>query len=173
MKICLCVGTRPNFMKAAPLIRAFKKYGIDYRLIHTGQHYDKNMSQIFFDELGIPEPDINLGAWIENDSPSMQVGRTMVFFSRQMELNRPDLIMVVGDVDSALACALVANKMGIRLAHFEVGERSYSQSMKQQIINQIFIDQMSDLLFYIKPDLDLDGKAFERIVEILKKGEEI
>lgn len=146
MKLCLCVGTRPNFMKAAPLIRAFKKYGIDYRLIHTGQHYDKNMSQIFFDELGIPEPDINLGAWIEGDSPSMQIGRTMVFFSRQMELNRPDLIMVVGDVNSTLACALVANKMGIKLAHVEAGERSHDRSMPEEI-NRILVDELSDLLF--------------------------
>ena len=146
MKVCLCVGTRPNFMKAAPLIRAFKKHGIDYRLIHTGQHYDKNMSQIFFDELEIPEPDIKLGAWVEGDSSSQQIGRSMVIFSRQMELNRPDLIMVLGDVNSTLACALVANKMGIQLAHVEAGERSGDRSMPEEI-NRILVDEISDYLF--------------------------
>ena len=146
MKICLCVGTRPNFMKAASLIRAFKKHGIDYQLVHTGQHYDKNMSEIFFEELGIPEPDINLGAWVEGDSPSQQIGRTLVIFSRQMELNRPDLIMVVGDVDSTLACALVANKMGIKLAHVEAGERSMDRTMPEEI-NRILVDELSDYLF--------------------------
>lgn len=146
MKICLCVGARPNFMKAAPLIRAFKKHGIPYRLIHTGQHYDKNMSQIFFDELEIPAPDINLGAWVEGDSSSQQIGRSIVIFSRQMELNRPDLIMVLGDVNSTLACALVANKMGIRLAHVEAGERSGDRSMPEEI-NRILVDEISDYLF--------------------------
>jgi len=146
MKICLCVGTRPNFMKAAPLIRAFKKHRVAYRLIHTGQHYDKNMSQIFFDELEIPAPDINLGAWVDSDSSSQQIGRTMVIFSRQMELNRPDLIMVLGDVNSTLACALVANKMGIRLAHVEAGERSFDRSMPEEI-NRILVDEISDYLF--------------------------
>ncbi len=146
MRICLCVGARPNFMKAAPLIRAFKKYGIDYQLIHTGQHYDKNMSQIFFDELEIPEPDINLGAWTEGDSTSQQIGRSMIYFSRQMELNRPDLIMVLGDVNSTLSCALVANKMGIKLAHVEAGERSKDRSMPEEI-NRILVDEISDYLF--------------------------
>jgi len=146
MKICLCVGTRPNFMKAAPLIRAFEKHGMDYWLIHTGQHYDKNMSEIFFQELGIPEPDINLGAWVEGDSASQQIGRTMVILSRQMELNRPDLMMVLGDVNSTLACALVANKMGIWLAHVEAGERSYDRSMPEEI-NRILVDDLSDYLF--------------------------
>lgn len=146
MRICLCVGTRPNFMKAAPLIRAFEKHGIDYKLIHTGQHYDKNMSEIFFQELGIPEPDINLGAWVAGDSPSQQIGRTMVIFSRQIELIKPDLIMVLGDVNSTLACALVANKMGIRLAHVEAGERSNDRSMAEEI-NRILVDEISDFLF--------------------------
>ena len=146
MKICLCVGARPNFMKASPLIRAFKKYNLEYQLIHTGQHYDKNMSEIFFKELGIPEPDINLGSWVDGDSPSQQIGRTMIYFSRQMELNRPDLIMVLGDVHSTLACALVANKMGIALAHVEAGERSRDRTMQEEI-NRILVDDMSDFLF--------------------------
>jgi len=133
-------------MKAAPLIRAFEKHGIDYKLIHTGQHYDKNMSEIFFQELGIPEPDINLGAWVAGDSPSQQIGRTMVIFSRQIELIKPDLIMVLGDVNSTLACALVANKMGIRLAHVEAGERSNDRSMAEEI-NRILVDEISDFLF--------------------------
>jgi len=146
MKICLCVGARPNFMKAASVIRAFKKNRMNYRLIHTGQHYDKNMSQIFFDELEIPKPDINLGAWVEGDSPSQQIGRTMVVFARQMEINRPDLIIVFGDVNSTLACALVANKMGIKLAHIEAGERSFDRSMPEEA-NRILVDEISDLLF--------------------------
>jgi len=151
MKICLCVGARPNFIKAASLIRAFEKYGIDYQLVHTGQHYDKNMSEIFFEELGIPEPDINLGAWVAGDSPSQQIGRTLVIFSRQVELRRtqglePDLIMVVGDVDSTLACALVANKMGIKLAHVEAGERSLDRTMPEEI-NRVLVDELSDYLF--------------------------
>ena len=146
MKICLCVGTRPNFMKAASLIRAFKKYNLEYQLIHTGQHYDKNMSEIFFGELGIPEPDINLGSWVDGDSSSEQIGRTMIYFSRQIELNRPDLIMVLGDVHSTLACALVANKMGIPLAHVEAGERSRDRSMQEEI-NRVLVDEMSDFLF--------------------------
>ena len=133
-------------MKAASLIRAFKKYGLEYQLIHTGQHYDKNMSDIFFKELGIPEPDINLGSWVAEDSSSEQVGRTMIYFSRQVELNRPDLIMVLGDVHSTLACALVANKMGIPLAHVEAGERSRDRSMQEEI-NRILVDEMSDFLF--------------------------
>ena len=148
-KICLCVGTRPNFIKAAPLIRALEKQGLSYCLIHTGQHYDNDMSDIFFQELRIPAPHINLDAKSENP-----MGRKTVqqLISIMQELQsycteyRPCIIIVFGDVLSSLACALTAKMMGIKLVHIEAGERSFDRTMPEEI-NRILIDQVSDYHF--------------------------
>lgn len=146
MKICLCVGTRPNFIKAAPLIRAFKKYNLSYRLVHTGQHYDYNISGIFFEELNIPKPNVNLAIISKNDSPIEQIAHIMQSFQAHCIEYKPDVIVVLGDVSSTLACALVAKQIGIKLAHIEAGERCGDNAMLEEI-NRKMIDSISDYLF--------------------------
>jgi len=157
MKICLCVGTRPNFIKAAPLIRAFEKYGVEYRLVHTGQHYDYNMAGVFFKELGIPKPDnmfsslnpalaLSVDDMCKDDSTIERTSKIMREFSYDCERYKPDVVMVLGDVDSSLACALTATIMNINLAHVEAGERCGDKSMVEER-NRKTIDGLSDYLF--------------------------
>ena len=142
--ICVC-GARPNFMKIAPLMRAFEKNGgFDTLLVHTGQHYDENMSQLFFDELGIPKPDINLE--VGSGSHAHQTAEIMKRFEPVVLEHKPDYVLVVGDVNSTIACGLVAVKLGVKLIHVEAGLRSFDRDMPEEI-NRILTDRISDLLF--------------------------
>ncbi len=145
-KIVLVVGARPNFMKAAPLIRELQRQprAFDTVLIHTGQHYDHNLSQLFFEQLKMPEPAIYLG--VGSGSHAHQTARIMVELEKELiELN-PDLVIVFGDVNSTLAGALVSAKLCVRLAHVEAGLRSFDNTMPEEI-NRIVTDRLSDYLF--------------------------
>lgn len=149
MLINIVAGARPNFMKIAPIIEAIrnaKKQGktISYRLIHTGQHYDKKMSGDFFEQLGIPEPDANLEAG--GGSQAEQTAAIMVRFEKDLVVNRPDLVMVVGDVTSTMACAITAQKLGIPVAHVEAGIRSGDWSMPEEI-NRLVTDSITNFFF--------------------------
>ena len=146
-------GARPNFMKIAPLIRAIKQYNATQNgrkriiiplIVHTGQHYDKTMSEVFFDELSIPKPDINLD--IGSGGHGEQTGKIMIAFEKVVMEHKPDLVIVVGDVNSTIACALVATKLQIPAAHIEAGLRSFDRSMPEEI-NRVLTDQICDFLF--------------------------
>ena len=162
--IYLVVGARPNFIKIAPLIREIKRQEIDYKLIHTGQHYDYKMSKIFFDELGIPEPDIHLN--VGSASHAVQTAKIMIEFEKVLEKPKPRLVIVVGDVNSTIACALVAKKLFIKIAHIEAGLRSFDMKMPEEI-NRILTDRISDLLFTTeesgKINLEREGIPVENI----------
>jgi UDP-N-acetylglucosamine 2-epimerase (non-hydrolysing) len=140
------VGARPNFMKIAPLIREMNKRGNDFShlLVHTGQHYDQSMSDNFFQQLEIPEPDINLE--VGSGSHAEQTGKIMIEFEKVLLEHKPDLIIVVGDVNSTIACSLVASKLGVRIAHVEAGLRSFDRTMPEEI-NRVLTDAISDFLF--------------------------
>ncbi|MCP3876150.1 MAG: UDP-N-acetylglucosamine 2-epimerase (non-hydrolyzing) [Desulfobacteraceae bacterium] len=145
MKIFLIAGARPNFMKIAPIARAFEQYSqIEYKIVHTGQHYDQNMSDVFFDELGIRNPDYHLGAG--GGTHSQQTAKIMVEFETICDKDLPDLVIVVGDVNSTLACSIVAKKMHIKVAHVEAGLRSFDLEMPEEI-NRMVTDAVSDLFF--------------------------
>ena len=149
MLITLIAGARPNFMKIAPLIKAIQaaaKTGKDihYRLVHTGQHYDKNMSDTFFEELGIPMPDVNLGCG--GGTQAEQTANIMVAFERDLMANPTDLVLVVGDVTSTMACSIVAKKLNTRVCHVEAGIRSWDLSMPEEI-NRMVTDSLADYMF--------------------------
>ena len=145
LKMALVVGARPNFTKIAPVIRQLEKNNISYDLIHTGQHYDENMSEIFFKELGIPKPHINLS--VGSGSHAKQTAEVMVLFEEYCLDRKPDVVLVVGDINSTLACAVVVSKMkGIKLGHIEAGLRSFDREMPEEI-NRIITDVVSDYLF--------------------------
>ena len=145
MKIINVVGARPNFMKIAPIMKACEASGaIDTILVHTGQHYDKKMSDLFFRQLGIPEPDINLE--IGSASHAVQTAEIMKTFEPVVLKHKPDAVLVVGDVNSTIACGLVAVKLGVKLIHVEAGLRSFDRSMPEEI-NRILTDSISDILF--------------------------
>lgn len=145
MKIFCIAGARPNFMKIAPLQRAFRQYpNIQSHIVHTGQHYDSRMSDVFFQQLEIPEPTYHLG--VGGGTHTQQTARIMLEFEKIVEADRPDLVLVVGDVNSTVACALVAVKMHIPVAHVEAGLRSGDRSMPEEI-NRILTDSISDHLF--------------------------
>ena len=145
MKVINVVGARPNFMKVAPLHRAFKAYPhIESKVVHTGQHYDERMSEIFFNQLELPVPDYYLG--VGSGSHAQITAKIMIEFEKIMEIEKPDLVLVVGDVNSTLACALVAKKMHIKLAHIEAGLRSGDGKMPEET-NRIVTDSISDYLF--------------------------
>ncbi len=149
MKIVNVVGARPNFMKIAPLMRAYcSEPGIQPLLVHTGQHYDHAMSRLFFEELSIPRPDIDLE--VGSGSHAAQTAEVMKRFEPVCLQHRPDLVLVVGDVNSTIACALVAAKLGVRVAHVEAGLRSFDRGMPEEI-NRILTDAISDLLFVSEP----------------------
>jgi UDP-N-acetylglucosamine 2-epimerase (non-hydrolysing) len=159
--ICVC-GARPNFMKMAPLMRAFKTHGgFEIQLVHTGQHYDEEMSSLFFKELQIPEPDINLE--VGSGSHTMQTSEIMKRFEPVVLDFKPDYVLVVGDVNSTIACGLVAVKLGIKLIHVEAGLRSFDRTMPEEI-NRILTDAISDLLF-VSEQSGLDNLRREGIPE--------
>lgn len=145
MKIISVVGARPNFMKMAPLSQAFATYpAIEHKIIHTGQHYDYSMNKLFFEQLGIPEPSEHLK--VGSASHAKQTAEIMVRFEEILLKGNPDVVLVVGDVNSTLACSLTASKMHIPVVHVEAGLRSGDRNMPEEI-NRILTDHLSDLLF--------------------------
>jgi UDP-N-acetylglucosamine 2-epimerase (non-hydrolysing) len=160
IKLILVAGARPNFMKIAPLVHAIDKHNeeiyqrkmrINYLLIHTGQHYDIDMSEVFFQDLGLPKPDINLE--VGSSTHAVQTANIMVGFEEVCIREKPDWVIVVGDVNSTVACTLVATKLGIKVAHVEAGLRSFDRSMPEEI-NRLVTDALSDLLLSPSPDAD-------------------
>jgi len=150
-KIILVAGARPNFMKIAPVVRAIKNYNkssvtkrINYQLVHTGQHYDVEMSESFFKDLDLPAPDIHLN--VGSGTHAEQTGKIMIEFEKVCLREKPDLVVVVGDVNSTVACALTAAKLSIPVAHIEAGLRSFDRTMPEEI-NRVLTDQISDYLF--------------------------
>ena len=149
MKITLVAGARPNFMKIAPILKAIEKarqegHSLSCRLVHTGQHYDDKLSRVFFEELSIPDPDINLGAG--SGTQAEQTARIMVEFEKDLMAHPCDLVMVVGDVNSTLACSIVAKKLITKVAHVEGGIRSFDMTMPEEI-NRIVTDSLADYFF--------------------------
>jgi UDP-N-acetylglucosamine 2-epimerase (non-hydrolysing) len=144
MLIVNVVGARPNFMKIAPVVKAMCRAGLPQVLVHTGQHYDERMSHLFFEQLEIPAPDLNLE--VGSGSQALQTAEIMRRFEPVVVERRPDLVVVVGDVNSTLACALVAAKLGIAVAHIEAGLRSFDRTMPEEI-NRVVTDALSDFLF--------------------------
>ena len=151
MKVVHVVGARPNFPKLAPVFRAGARVGIDQRVIHTGQHYDDVLSAAFFRDLGIPAPDINLS--VGSASHAVQTALIMQRIEDHLASLRPDWLLVYGDVNSTIAAALVASKLGIRIAHVEAGLRSNDRTMPEEI-NRILTDRLADLL--LTPSRDAD-----------------
>lgn len=167
IRVINVVGARPNFMKIAPIIEAMRRRAdvFDDLLVHTGQHYDERMSRAFFEDLGIPRPDIDLG--IGSGTHAEQTGRVMIAFEKVCIEHRPDLVIVVGDVNSTLACAVTAKKLGISVAHVEAGLRSRDMTMPEEI-NRLCTDAVSDYLFTTDEGADenlrREGVGEERIV---------
>ncbi|MDN5751826.1 MAG: UDP-N-acetylglucosamine 2-epimerase (non-hydrolyzing) [Nitrosospira sp.] len=148
-KMYLVAGARPNFMKIAPIVRALRAHGgLAFKIIHTGQHYDRDMNDVFFEELGIPQPDIFMAAG--SGSHSRQTGKIMIAFEELCLAERPDAVLVVGDVNSTLACAIVAKKLNIPVAHVEAGLRSGDMTMPEEI-NRVVTDSISDWFFVTEP----------------------
>jgi len=153
MKIVLVAGARPNFMKIAPLSSELRKRGIDSTIVHTGQHYDDTMSKTFFKDLQLPQPDIYLG--VGSGTHAEQTGKIMIEFERVCLQLKPDLVIVVGDVNSTAASALAAAKLCIPVAHVEAGLRSFDRSMPEEI-NRILTDHISDYLFTTCEDANIN-----------------
>jgi UDP-N-acetylglucosamine 2-epimerase (non-hydrolysing) len=152
MKILHVVGARPNFMKAAPVMSALRERpNVTQILVHTGQHYDKNMSDVFFDQLGIPAPDVNLE--VGSGSHAQQTAEVMNRFEPVVVGNKPDLVLVYGDVNSTMAAAVVCSKLLVPIGHVEAGLRSFDRTMPEEI-NRIITDQLADLLFTPSEDGD-------------------
>lgn len=142
-------GARPNFPKAAPVLEGLGAYDVEQLLVHTGQHYDDKMSDIFFRQLGIPKPDVNLG--VGSGAHGAQTAKVMEALEELFTERRPDLVVVYGDVNSTVAAALVASKMGITFAHVEAGLRSFDMTMPEEI-NRLVTDKLSDLLLTTSAD---------------------
>ena len=165
--IILVVGARPNFMKIAPIYAELKSRGKELILLHTGQHYDDNMSKVFFDDLGMPKPDIYMG--IGSGSHAYQTGTVMIEFEKICRDKEPSMVVVVGDVNSTVACSIVCAKMAIPCAHVEAGLRSFDRGMPEEI-NRILTDSVADIL--LTPSLDGDenlraeGVAENRIIRV-------
>jgi len=167
-KIALILGTRPQIIKSALIIHyMFHKNDINFILIHTGQHYDYEMSRVFFEELGLPDPHYNLG--VGSGSHAWQTATMMLRLEDVLSKERPDLVVVPGDTNSTLAGALTAAKMGIRVAHVEAGARSYDMGMPEEI-NRRVVDHVSSLLFAptrnCMVNLMKEGIANDRIYEV-------
>jgi UDP-N-acetylglucosamine 2-epimerase (non-hydrolysing) len=165
VKLTIVAGARPNFMKVAPLLwEAARRPGVVARLVHTGQHYDEKMSKLFFDQLRIPKPDVDLG--VGSGSHAVQTAEVMKRFEPVVLEQRPDAVVVVGDVNSTIACALTAVKLGIPVAHVEAGLRSFDRTMPEEI-NRILTDAISRWLFVTEPsgveNLAREGVDPERV----------
>lgn len=153
MQILHVVGARPNFMKAAPLLRVLRSRGIGQVLVHTGQHYSANMSEVFFTQLAIPAPDVNLE--VGSGSHASQTAEVMVRLEPVVLDLKPDIVLVYGDVNSTVAAALVCSKIGVPVGHVEAGLRSFDRTMPEEI-NRLITDQISDLLFTPSADADVN-----------------
>jgi UDP-N-acetylglucosamine 2-epimerase (non-hydrolysing) len=151
IKVALVVGARPNFIKAAPLVQAMVDSRFKTRLVHTGQHSDFEMSDVFFEQLRLPKPDIHLN--VMGRSPSRQIAEIILALEEELLRNRPQLVIVFGDVNSTLAAAVTANKLSIPLAHVEAGLRSFDRRMPEEH-NRLVTDALADLLFTPSPDAD-------------------
>ncbi|HET7212661.1 MAG TPA: UDP-N-acetylglucosamine 2-epimerase (non-hydrolyzing) [Terriglobia bacterium] len=164
MRICHVVGARPNFMKAAPVIRALAAYPVEQMVVHTGQHYDFNMSEVFFQQLGMPAPDINLQ--VGSGSHAQQTAQIISRFEPVLLETKPDLVVVYGDVNSTVAAALVCSKLMVPIAHVEAGLRSFDRTMPEEI-NRLLTDQLCDLLFTPSEDgnhnLAREGVSSEKV----------
>src|SRR5215203_3942145 len=166
LKVINVVGARPNFMKVAPIVAAMKKRPDTFLplVVHTGQHYDSAMSDSFFRDLDLPQPDIHLG--VGSGSHAAQTAAVMERFEPVVLSEKPDWVLVVGDVNSTIACALVCVKLGIKVAHVEAGLRSRDRTMPEEI-NRLLTDQIADLLLTPSPDADVnllaEGIPKERI----------
>lgn len=165
MKICVVAGARPNFMKIAPIVEALRRFdGIETVVVHTGQHYDREMSDSFFHDLEMDPPDVFLG--VGSGLPGEQTGKIMMAFEKTLIEEQPELVLVVGDVNSTLACGLTAVKMGIKMAHYEAGLRSFDRSMPEEI-NRVLTDAIADFLFITEPgareNLLKEGVSDEKI----------
>jgi UDP-N-acetylglucosamine 2-epimerase (non-hydrolysing) len=168
MHVLHVVGARPNFMKAAPVIRALEKWPEARRtLVHTGQHYDKNLSDIFFSQLNIPQPDVNLE--VGSGSHAWQTAEVMTRFEPVVLERKPDVVLVYGDVNSTVAAALVCSKLLIRVAHVEAGLRSFDHTMPEEI-NRTVTDRLADMLFTPSEDGDInlqrEGVPLEKIYRV-------
>lgn len=187
--IVLIAGARPNFMKIAPILRAVDAYNIErkegksitYKLVHTGQHYDERMSQLFFNELKIPHPDVNLNCG--GGSQAQQTAAIMIAFENYLTKNPAKLVLVVGDVTSTLACSIVAKKLNTRVAHVEAGIRSFDLAMPEEI-NRMVTDSISDFFFttseYANKNLKASGVSEERVfftgnvmIDTLRQNEDL
>ena len=153
LKVINVVGARPNFMKVAPIVEAMKRREHEFTplVVHTGQHYDAAMSDAFFHDLDLPRPDVYLG--VGSASHAAQTAAIMERFEPVVIRENPDWVMVVGDVNSTLACALVCAKLGVKVAHVEAGLRSRDRTMPEEI-NRLLTDQIADLLFTPSEDAD-------------------
>lgn len=166
IKVINVVGARPNFMKIAPIIEEMRKHPQNFEpiLVHTGQHYDERMSKMFFDDLELPKPDVYLG--VGSGTHAEQTAKIMVEFEKVLFKEQPDLVVVVGDVNSTVACALTAVKLRIPVTHVEAGLRSFDRRMPEEI-NRILTDAISDYLFITEEsarrNLLTEGKPEERI----------
>jgi len=162
------VGARPNFMKVAPVMNALKaRKHVVQTLVHTGQHYDANMSDVFFEQLGIPAPDVNLA--VGSGTHARQTAEIMTRFEPVLLERQPDLVLVYGDVNSTVATALVCSKLGVRVGHVEAGLRSFDRTMPEEI-NRLVTDQLADLLFTPSEDGDVnlqkEGIPAEKIFRV-------
>lgn len=164
MKVLHVTGARPNFPKMAPVEKALRLRGVDQVLVHTGQHFDRNLSAMFFDQLQIPEPDINLG--VGAGSHAEQTSKIMTAIEPVLANECPDLVLVYGDVNSTVAATLVAVKMGLRVAHVEAGLRSNDRSMPEEI-NRLVVDSIADVLYTTSRDasenLEREGVPAEKV----------
>ncbi len=168
MKVFHIVGARPNFMKVAPVLNALKSHAqVAQTLVHTGQHYDANMSDVFFEQLGIPAPDVNLA--VGSGSHARQTAEIMTRFEPVVLERQPDLVLVYGDVNSTVAAALVCAKLGVRVGHVEAGLRSFDRTMPEEV-NRLVTDQLADLLFTPSEDGDInlqhEGVAAQKIFRV-------
>ena len=166
IKVLNIVGARPNFMKIAPIYAEMKRRGSEFSplIVHTGQHYDAKMSDSFFNDLGMPKPDVHLG--VGSGSHAAQTAKIMLEFEPVVLREKPDWVLVVGDVNSTIACALVCSKLGVKIAHVEAGLRSGDRTMPEEI-NRILTDSISDLLLTPSPDgnenLRAEGISDEKV----------
>ena len=161
MKITTVIGARPQFIKAAAVSRAFMESGLEEQLVHTGQHYDDKMSGIFFEELRIPPPDINLD--VGSGSHAQQTAQITMKFETVCLENKPDWVVVVGDVNSTMACTLVCSKLGVKVAHVEAGLRSFDREMPEEL-NRLVTDALADLL--LTPSEDADENLVKEGVDV-------